>query len=84
MALKIVGRSPRVSVSERRESPVDALHKTMKCSACGKLCFVTFPYYVTAQKRSETMKAALDEHRKVCTAGSAEDKRTYEILYRRA
>ena len=55
-----------------------------KCSACGKMCFVTFPYYMTMLNRQQVMKAALDEHRKVCTAGTIDQTRTYEIIRPRA
>jgi hypothetical protein len=82
MALKIVGRSPRVS--EHRIGAADAKHATMQCSACKKNCFVTFPFGGTVEARQAVMRAALDEHRRVCTAGRAEDRRTYEIQYGRA
>lgn len=84
MPLKIVGRSSRISVSENRVGAADAKHATMQCSACGKRCFVTFPFYQTPQQRQTIMRKALDEHRKVCTVGRAEDQRTYEIQYGRA
>lgn len=83
MTLKIVGRGPRLSVSESRVGAGESKHATMKCSACGKHCFVTFPYYHSAQQRQAIMRAALDEHRQVCTVGRAEDYRTFQIEYGR-
>lgn len=82
MALKIIGRSPRVS--ERRVGATAAKHATMQCSACKKNCFVTFPNGGSPEQRQAVMKAALDEHRRVCTVGRAEDRRTYGIEYGRA
>lgn len=83
MALKIVGRSSRISVSERRDAPSQAKEMAMKCDACGKLAYVTFRAGISAAQRMEGVKIALDEHRKVCTAGGAEIRRTFELWYPR-
>lgn len=80
MALKITGR---YSVAERRHGASTAKHATFKCSACNKLCFATFPFGATSEQRHAVMKAALDEHRRVCTVGQAEDSRSFEISYGR-
>jgi tRNA G26 N,N-dimethylase Trm1 len=84
MALKIVGRSSRLSYSSDPVKVEHAREAMTKCSACGKMCFVTFPYYLTALKRQQIIKKALDEHRKVCTAGDATMARSYEIIRPRA
>jgi hypothetical protein len=83
MALKITGRTPRLSVSESRHGASEAKQATMKCDLCQKLAFVTFAYGTTPMQRHAGMKAALDEHRKVCTVGTADQQRVYEIWYPR-
>ena len=87
MALKIVGRSSgreRASFSSDPTTVEKSREAMTKCSACGKMCFVTFPFYLTALKRQQILKAALDEHRKVCTVGDAAMARSYEIIRPRA
>jgi len=86
MALKIVGRSKHQPMffNETPKTIADAKNMTAKCSACGKMCFVTLPFYVTREQRIQVMNKALDEHRRVCTAGDAEQKRVYEIIRPRA
>lgn len=85
MALKIVrGGSPRMSFASDPMRVQDAKEATAKCSACGKMCFVTFPFYMTALNRQQVLKAALDEHRRVCTVGTADQARSYEIIRPRA
>lgn len=84
MALKIVGGRSRMSFSSDPVTVEHAKEATAKCSACGKMCFVTFPFYLTALKRQQILKAALDEHRKVCTVGNSEQHRSYEIIRPRA
>lgn len=84
MALKIVGGRPRMSFASDPVKVEHAKEAMARCSACGKMCFVSFPYYMTMLNRQQVMKAALDEHRKVCTAGTAEQARSYEIIRPRA
>lgn len=84
MALKIVGRSPRMGISTRSQGPSQAKQMAMKCDACGKLAYVVFRYGITAQERMAGVRDALEEHRKVCSAGAPEDRRTYELWYPRA
>ena len=81
MALKIVGRRPRATYAERNVGSSDARSAVMKCSLCHKHCFATFPMGGTREQRQAVMRVALDEHRKVCTAGSAELERKYEIRF---
>jgi hypothetical protein len=83
VALKIIGRTPRLSVAESRIGAGEAKHATMRCSACLKNCFVSFPFEPTKLQRQQIMKAALDEHRRVCTVGQAEDYRSFHIEYGR-
>ena len=70
-------------ISESRDNPQDAKEVAIKCPECGKLAIVVFSYKPTYTQRMETIKAALDEHRKVCTAAPAETGRVYEIWYPR-
>ena len=84
MALKIVGGRSRMSFQSDPVKVEHAKEAMARCSACGKMCFVSFPYYMTMLNRQQVIKKALDEHRKVCTAGDAEQKRTYEIIRPRA
>lgn len=75
---------PRMSFSSDPVKVEHAKEATARCSACGKMCFLTFPYYMTMENRQRAVKAALDEHRRVCTVGNAEVYRTYEIIRPRA
>jgi tRNA G26 N,N-dimethylase Trm1 len=84
MALKIVGGRPRMSFASDPVKVEHAKEAMARCHACGKMCFVTFPYYMTMLNRQQIIKAALDEHRKVCTAGPTDMHRTYEIVRPRA
>jgi hypothetical protein len=83
MALKIVGRRPRATYAERNVASADAKHATMQCDRCKKRCFVTFPLGGSREARQAVMREALNEHRRVCTAGPAELERKYEILFSR-
>jgi hypothetical protein len=82
--LKIVGRTSRMRVSERRQKAPEAKGVTMHCDGCEQDFGVLFPYGTTALKRQQLMKAAADEHRKIgCTAGEAADRRVYQLNYAR-
>ena len=72
-----------MKISENRESPFEAKEAALRCPDCGKMAIVIFPYKPSAQQRIETFKAALDEHRKICTAAPPEKERVYEIWYPR-
>lgn len=82
MTLKIVGRSPRAT--EHRQPPNLAKGVTLQCDACHGSFGVVFPYINTVETRQREIKKAADEHRKVCTAGDAEQGREYKIWYPRA
>ena len=71
-------------ISENREQPLEAKEAALKCPDCGKFAFITFPYKPTRLQRIQTMKEALDEHRKICSAAPPEAGRMYEIWYPRA
>jgi hypothetical protein len=81
MALKIVGRRPRATYREQNVGSSDARSAVMKCDLCGKHCFATFPMGGTREQRNTVMRAAMNEHRRVCTAAPAEAERKYEILF---
>lgn len=81
MTLKVI-RGP-VTVGEDRQAPDEARELAFRCQSCGKLCYGTLPFYVTPVERQRIIKAALDEHRKVCTVGAAADQRSYDIWYPR-
>lgn len=70
-------------ISENRESPFEAKEVAIKCPECHKMAIIVFPYKPSAEQRIKMMKAALDEHRKVCVAAPAEIERKYEIWYPR-
>jgi hypothetical protein len=70
-------------INEDRESYQTAKEVAIKCPECHKMAIIVFPYKPTAQQRIEMMKAALDEHRKICTAAPPEIERKYEIWYPR-
>jgi len=70
-------------VSEPRQGPGEALHATARCLTCGKQAFVTFAWGITAAQRQEGLRAALNEHRKLCPVGHPEDFRSYVITYPR-
>lgn len=72
-----------MKISEDKYNPFEAKQMAMKCDACGKLAFVDFPYKPTAWQRMQIVKAALDEHRKVCAVANSEIQRTYELWYPR-
>lgn len=85
MTLKITGRSGRMSISERRERPMQAKGVTMHCDGCNADFGVLFPYGCTMLKRQQLMKAAADEHRKIgCTVGIADESRVYQLNYARS
>ncbi len=70
-------------ISETRYGPGEAKEAALRCDLCGKMAVVVFPYKPTKLQRLQTMKAALDEHRKICTAAPPEVERKYEIWYPR-
>jgi hypothetical protein len=70
-------------ISENREGPSTAKEVAFKCPECQKLAIVVLPYQPTALERMHIIKAALDEHRKVCTAAPPEVERVYDIWYPR-
>jgi hypothetical protein len=80
MALKIVGRTPRMQISERRQTAREAKGVTMRCDGCDRDFGVVFPYGATALKRQRLMKAAADEHRKIgCVKGTTDEGRVFRI-----
>ena len=70
-------------ISEDREGPSTAKEVAFKCPECHKLAIAVLPYSPTQLQRMQIIKAALDEHRKICTAAPAEVERVYEIWYPR-
>jgi len=72
-----------MKISENREGPLTAKEVALKCPDCQKIAVIVFPYKPTSQQRFEMMKAALDEHRRICPAAPPEKERKYEIWYPR-
>lgn len=84
MALKIVGRGPRMSFHQSKATPQTAKGARLKCDGCQKTISVMFPYGCTVLGRQQLIRDACDEHRRIaCTAGVVEDGRKYEIWYPR-
>lgn len=84
MALKIVGRGPRMSFHQSTATPQTAKGVRLKCEACDKTISVMFPSNCTALERQQLIKDAADEHRRIgCTAGVVEDGRKFDIWYPR-
>lgn len=81
--LKILGRTPTV-LRESRQAPGAAREIQFTCGLCKKNAYAMLPYAPTSGQRQQIIKAALDEHRRVCTAAPPEVQRTYEIWYPRA
>lgn len=84
MALKIVGRSPRIAVTETRKPAMVSREIAMECDLCHKKCFGVIPYDPTPQQRLQVMRDAMNEHRRVCAVGVPEQQRVYSIWYPRA
>ena len=84
MALKIVGRKPRMSFAQSTATPQTAKGARLKCDACEKTISVMFPSNCPAWDRQRLLSEACDEHRRIgCTAGVAEDGRKFDIWYPR-
>lgn len=83
MPLKVI-RGPRLpTVSESSHGPSTAREIKVTCKACGMSAVGQIPWNPTAAQRTAIIQDMTDIHRKTCTAGSAEDGRTYEIWYPR-
>lgn len=72
-----------IKVHEGAQGPSKALEARFTCHTCKKTATVRIPWGATALKRSTLMKAAVDEHRFLCTVGLPEDSRIYDINYPR-
>jgi hypothetical protein len=84
MALKIVGRGPRMSFHQSKASPQKAKGASLKCEGCNKTINVLFPYGCGHWDRQKVIRDAVDEHRRIgCTAGVVEDGRKFNIWYPR-
>lgn len=85
MPLKVTGRTPtRMRVTESSQAPSAAREIAMQCGSCGKRCYAMLPHAPTPEERMAMMRAAMEEHRRVCPVGAPEDGRTYRIFYPRA
>lgn len=84
MALKIIGRKPRMSFAQSTAAPVKAKGARLVCEACGKSISVMFPTNCPAWDRARLLSDAAGEHRRIgCTAGAVEDGRKFDIWYPR-
>lgn len=88
MALKITGRTPtarreRLTVTQRGSAPSEAREIAMQCDLCQKRCYAMLPFQPTREQRLELMRAAMEEHRRLCPVGAPESRRTYTLLYAR-
>lgn len=72
-----------MQIGEYRDNPMDAREIAMRCPDCRKLCYGTLPYRPTANQRLLIMRAAMDEHRRVCMKAPPEAGRTFELWYPR-
>lgn len=81
---------PWSPISEARESPFAAKQIRLQCPHCQGFAYAAIPWDVTTEtpagieKRQQLIKAAIDEHRVVCTGADATEGRVYTIEYPRA
>ena len=75
--------APR-SIREDRETVAQAKELRLLCPHCSGTVYVTLEYPFTTIRRQEAIRAAIDEHRKLCAKAPPEAQRVYRIDYPRA
>jgi hypothetical protein len=65
-------------------APVDAKEVRLMCPHCSASVYVTVPVGCTSLTRQERIKAAVDEHRRLCPSEDALGAVVYTISYPRA
>lgn len=75
--------APR-SIREDRESLAQAKEIRLLCPHCSQAVYAKFEYPFTAERRQRAIKAAIDEHRRLCEKAPPEAQRVYRIDYPRA
>ena len=71
-----------IVVATRFEDPRTAKEISIMCPHCNGSVFLPVPANDHAE-RQRRVRAAIDEHRRLCTAAPPEAKRVYEIAYPR-
>lgn len=72
------------SISEARTPAALARQVRLQCPHCHGFAFANIPWDATGPKRQELIKAAIEEHRGLCTGADATEGRVYVIEYPRA
>lgn len=72
----------RIAVRESSQGPT-AKEAKFYCDTCKEDTIVLIAWDATPLERMQTMKNALDAHRRICKAGVPEDMRVYTITYPR-
>ena len=75
---------PPIRVQERSEGPLQAKEVALQCPHCQGVVYARFTYQPTAEQRQQTIRAAIMEHRGLCSQAPPEEGRIYKISYPRA
>ncbi len=71
-------------VSKNRQTVAEAKTVLLKCPYCPASLEVWFGHGFTPEQKHEARKAAVDEHRRLCSGAPPEAQRVYTIHYPRA
>lgn len=72
-----------MSIGESVAPAMESREVALQCDACGKRAYGQMPYRPTAEQRLAVIRAAMDEHRRVCSGAPPEAVRKFEIIYQR-
>ena len=71
------------SIGETRDTAVAAKEVRLLCPNCSASVYVSVPYGCTYLVRQEKIKAAVDEHRRLCPSVESVNEVVYRIDYPR-